>query len=188
MNAKEKTMATMQDIEKETREYAKAKRELTEIMTEVKADTEALKARYVARIRKVMGQVTAKHADLYREIAENKNLFSKPRTQEFDGIKVGLKMGKGKLEVADEKQTILAIEEELPEKQAKLLIRTEKSLIRDAVKKLPEETLFRIGAEITGKEDRVVIEDIDSQIDKVLSSLLKFQVEELNAEYQEEAA
>ncbi len=180
-------MATMQDIERETREFAKAKRELDEIMAEIKADTEELKKKYVARIRKVMGQVTEKHGDLYREIAENRDLFQKPRTQVIDGVKVGLTKGKGTLEVTDEQQTIAAIEEQLP-RQAKLLIRIEKTLIKPAVKKLPAETLAAIGAEIVDKEDKVVIEEVDTQINKVLTSLLKFQVEELSAEYQEDAA
>ena len=56
------------------------------------------------------------------------------------------------------------------------------------MKKLPADTLEAIGAEIVGREDRVVIEDVEAQIDKVLSSVLKFQVEELAEEFREEAA
>lgn len=155
-------------------------------MTEIKADTEELRKKYLARIRRVMSQVTARHADLYREIAENKDLFQKPRTQVIEGIRVGLSRGKGRLEVPNEEQTIAAIEEHLP-KQAKFLIRIEKSLIVSAAKKLPPETLDLIGAEIVGKEDTVVIEEVEAQINKILSSLIKFQVEELSAEYEDAA-
>jgi hypothetical protein len=171
-------MATMQDIERETRQYAEAKRRLNEVMAEFRKEADELKASFAADIRKAMGRVTSQHADLYREIAENRDLFGKPRTQEFDGIVVGLKKGRGKLEITDEDQTIAVIEEDFP-KLAKLLIRTEKTLVKDAVKKLPPETLEAIGAAITGKEDRIIIEDVDSQIDRVMSSILKFQVEDL---------
>ncbi len=180
-------MATMQDIEQETLEYAGAKRRLDEVMTEFRKEADELKASYAADIRKAMSRVTTRHADLYREIAENRDLFGKPRTQEFDGIVIGLKKGRGRLEITDEEQAITVIEEDFA-KLAKLLIKTEKSLVKEAVKKLPEETLAAIGAAIVGKEDRIIIEDVDSQLDKVLSSVLKFQVEELTEEYAQEAA
>ncbi len=157
-------MATMQDIEKQTREFAAAKRQLDDIIAEIKAETEPLKKKYLPRIRAVMNQVTARHGDLYREIVENPGLFTKPRTQVFDGVRVGFSRGKGALQIEDPELTIKLI------------------------KKLDETQQKKIGVSIEGKEDRVVIEETDTQINKILSSLLKFQVEELSAEYQEEAA
>ncbi len=180
-------MATMQDIERETREFAQADRQLEEIMNEIRADTEALKKKYLARIRSVMNQVTAKHADLYREIAENKDLFEKPRTQTIDGIRVGLEKGKGSLEIEDAELTVKLIKKHFRE-QADILITTIEEPSVAAIKKLPEEDLKKIGAAIVGKEDRVVIKKVDTQLNKILNSLLKFQVEELSAEYCEEAA
>lgn len=180
-------MATMQDIERETREFGKAKLELDEIMGEIRADTEALKKKYLARIRSVMNQVTAKHADLYREISENKALFDKPRTQTIDGIKVGLEKGKGSLEIEDPELTVKLIKKHFKE-QADILIKTSEEPAVAAIKKLSEKDLEKIGAAIVGKEDRVIIKEVTAQLNKILNSLLKFQVEELSAEYQEEAA
>ncbi len=180
-------MATMQDIEKQTREFAAAKRQLDDIMAEINTEVEGLKKKYLPRIRTVMNQVTARHGDLYREIAENPGLFTKPRTQVFDGVRVGYTKGKGALQIEDPELTIKLIKKHLAE-QADILIRTFEEPAKAAIKKLDEAQQKKIGVAIEGKEDRVVIEETDSQINKILSSLLKFQVEELSAEYQEEAA
>jgi hypothetical protein len=180
-------MATMQDIEKQTREFAKAKRELNDIMAEIATETEVLKKKYLPRIRSVMNQVTARHGDLYREIAENPALFDKPRTQTFDGVRVGLSKGKGTLQIEDPELTIKLIRKHLAE-QADILIRSFEEPAKAAIKKLDEALMKKIGCSIEGKEDRVLIEETDTQINKILGSLLKFQVEELSEEYREEAA
>ena len=180
-------MTNMEQIERDTRLYADAKRELNRIMAEVMTETEALKKKYTGQIRRALARVTERHEDLYREIAENKDLFVKPRTQTFDGINVGLKKGKGRLEIADEDKAIAIIEDDFP-KLAKLLVKTEKSLLKDLVKKQDPEFLAAIGGAIVGQEDYVVIEDVDTQIEKVLTALLKFQTSELKTEYCEEAA
>ena len=180
-------MATMQDVEKQTREFAQAKRQLDEIMGELGAETEALKKKYLPRIRSVMNTVTIRHGDLYRMIGENPDLFTKPRTQIIDGVRVGFSRGKGTLSIEDPELTIKLIRKHF-EDQADILIRTSEEPAKAAIKKLDDAALKKIGCAIEGKEDRVVIEETDTQINKILGSLLKFQVEELSEEYRAEAA
>jgi hypothetical protein len=180
-------MATMQDIEIETRQFAKAKRALDEIMGEITSETEALKKKYLPRIRSVMNTVTMDHAELYRMIGENPDLFTKPRTQIIDGVRVGFSKGTGTLAIEDPETTIKLIRKHF-EDQADILIRTTYEPAKAAIKKLDEAQLKKIGCAIEGKEDRVIIEETDTQINKILGSLLKFQVEELTEELRQEAA
>lgn len=180
-------MATMQEIEKQTREFATAKRALDEIVAEIGAETEALKKQYLPRIRTVMNRVTKQHGDLYRMIMGSPEIFTKPRTQIFDGVRVGLSKGKGTLNIEDDELTMKLIRKHLPE-QADTLIRTIEAPAKAAIKALDGDLMKKIGVSIEGKEDKAVIEETDAQINKILGSLLKFQVEELADEYREEAA
>ena len=175
-------MATMQDVELQTRAFALAKQHLDEIMNELTLETETLKKKYVPRLRQTMNNVTALHNDLYRLIAENPQLFDKPRLQLIDGIRVGLKVGKGTLQIDDDEATIKLIKKHLAD-QADILIKTTEEPAKAAIKKLDEKSMRLINVSIVGKEDHVVIEEADTQLNKILSSLLKFQVEELQEEY-----
>lgn len=179
-------MATMADIEKLQREYAAVKASLEAVKADLDSDVLALRKKYETRLKSVINRLTEKHSELYREIAENPGLFTKPRTVIVEGIRVGLKKGKGKLHMPDEQLTVQLIKENLPKKQ-KMLIRTIEEPAKAAILMLPEEELQLIACEIVGKEDQVVIEDVDSAVDKILNSALKIQIEELKDEYREAA-
>lgn len=129
-----------------------------------------------------MNAVAARHDDLYRMIADNSDLFEKPRTQLIDGIRVGFTMGKGKLEIEDPDLTVKLIKRYFAE-QKDILIKTTLEPAVAAIKKLTPGEQAKIGTVITGKNNKVVIEEADTQLNKILSSLLKFQVEELSEEY-----
>ncbi|MDA8106189.1 MAG: hypothetical protein M0Z71_12530 [Nitrospiraceae bacterium] len=168
-------------IEKLTTDYASQKNALDAIIAEISAETEGLKRKYQLRLRRAISEVTKRYEVLYRAIGENPGLFAKPKTQIFEGIKVGYSAGKGRLEVNDEEQTISLIEKKLQSK-ADLLIKTTKTLVKDAVKQLSDEERAKINAAIVGKENKVVITSVDGAADKILNSLIKISVEELKEE------
>ncbi|RJQ21995.1 MAG: hypothetical protein C4560_02940 [Nitrospiraceae bacterium] len=178
---------TLGEIERQTTEYAIAKRELDELVAEISERTEALKREFTPKLKSVMGKIARKHETLYRSIADNTDLFEKPRTQIFEGIKVGLMKGKGKLFVEDEELTIKLIKKHMPE-QEEYLIHTKYELIKSAIKKLTDKEQDKINVAIIDKDDRIVIESIDTTVQKILNSLIKVQIEGLSEEYKEEAA
>jgi hypothetical protein len=172
----------MQDIEQKTRQFAMEKRSLDDLMNELTLEAESLKKRYTGKLRLAMNNVSRQHEDLYRMIRDNPALFDKPRLQLIDGIRVGIKAGKGTLQIEDEDITIKLIKKILPD-QKDILIKTTEEPAKAAIKKLDEKSMKSINVSIVGKEDHVVIEEADTQLNKILSSLLKFQVEELQEEY-----
>jgi hypothetical protein len=175
------------EIEKQTTDYGTAKRELDELVAEISERTETLKREFMPKLKAVMGKIAKKHETLYRSIADNVDLFEKPRTQIFEGIKVGLMKGKGKVFIEDEELTIKLIRKHLPE-QEEYLIKTTYELIKSTIKKLSEKDMAKINVAIIDKDDRIVIESIDTTVQKILNSLIKIQIEELSEEYKEEAA
>jgi hypothetical protein len=173
-------------IEKMTGDYASAKRDLDDLVAEIAEKTEALKREYSPKLKLVMSRIAKRHEVLYRSIAENPELFQKPKTQIFEGIKVGFMAGKGSLSMEDEQLTVELIKEHLP-KQAKILIKTVEEPNVAAIKKLPTEQMELINVEIVGKEDKVVISPVDTTVGRILNSLIKVQAEDLSEEYQEAA-
>jgi hypothetical protein len=176
----------MAGIERKTRDFEKVKRDLDDLVSEVQGEAETLKRKYFTRLRTLMNAVTAKHADLFRAIQENPELFDKPRTQIFEGIRIGMKKGKGKLLIEDPDLTMKLIKKHF-EELAGVLIRTVEEPCTSAIRKLSETEMKKISVEMIGKDDTVVIEAVDNAIQKVLSSLIKVQVEEMNEEYKEAA-
>jgi len=179
-------MTTLADIEKLTTNYASEKNNLDALIAEINADAEDLKKKYSLRLRKMMGNVSGKYEVLFRAIQENPALFEKPKTQIFEGIRVGIMQGKGSVQVEDEEQTITLIEKKLTDK-ADLLIKTTKSLVKTAIAQLSDQERAKIGVEIVGKESRVVITSVDAAVNKILNSIIKVSAEELKEEYEEAA-
>lgn len=177
---------TLQEIEKLTAAYASDQNDLNALIAEITAETEVLKKRYQLRLKRTICQVTAKYEGLYRAVAEHPELFEKPKTQMFEGIKVGIVAGKGKVQIDDEEQTIALIEKKLPSK-ADLLIKVTKALVKSAVAQLSDDERAKINAQIVGKESRVVITSVDSAVNKILNSIIKVSVDELREELEEAA-
>ncbi len=179
-------MKTLQDIEGRAANYAAEKNGLDDLLSEISIEAEALRRKYTPRLRKVMNKVTAAYEDLYRDTAENPDLFVKPKTYIFEGIRVGFMAGKGSVQVEDEEQTISLIKKKLAEKTDQL-IKVKEELVKGAIQQLSDDERKKIGAQIVGKENRVVITAVDTAINKILSSLIKVSVDELKEEYEEAA-
>jgi len=177
---------TLGEIEKLSAEYEDAKRSLDMLVEEIKDRTSELKREFTPRLKALMGKIAKKHETLYRTVAENRDLFEKPRTQIFGTITVGLRKGKGKVQIEDEEITISLIRKYLP-KKADILIRTLYEPVKSTISKLPDDELNLIQVDIVGQVDRVVIESVDTTVGKILNSLIKVQIEDLTEEYEEAA-
>ena len=119
-------------IERATEAYADARDHLAELVEELQAGINALKADAIPEIRTAIRKATAQHDRLKGLIEEHPELFAKPRTQTFYGIRVGYQKGKGKLVIENPEQTIKLIRRHFPE-QADILIATTESPVRTAL-------------------------------------------------------
>ncbi len=178
-------MPTIHDIETSADRYSIAKSDVTDLVEEITARVDELKKEFAPRVKAAMRIAATRHEDLYRLIADNPDLFKKPRTYLFAGLKVGMQTGPATIETDDESLTIELIEKHLTQEQQKLLVKTTKKLNVVAVKKLDEKTLRVIRASLVEGKDHVVIKETDTQFEKIFSSIVKDQVEELQEEYSE---
>lgn len=170
-------MATIEQIETKAREHAKARADLTQIVTLLNIEIEAIKKRRMEKLRKAVTSTTETGDALLALVTESEDLFKKPKSAILHGIKLGFKKEKGKIKFTDEDQVIKLIRKHLPELADVLIVTTEKPS-KEAMNNLDVAQLKKIGATVTCDSDVAFISDPSSEIDKIVNALLKGVAEE----------
>lgn len=172
--------ATIKDIEALTRKYADARGELAATVQALQDELEQVRRKYLRSIERQADRALERKGELAGAIESAPELFVKPRTYTFAGVKVGFQKGKGKVSFEDADQVVRLIERHLAD-QAELLIVTEKKPNKEAILQLPAADVKRIGCAITGTGDAVLIKDASGEVDKLVAALLKDKTEETEA-------
>lgn len=171
-------MTTLADIEARARQYAQARENLAGIVTALNAGIEALKRSHMAQLKAAVA-VAAEHHDALKSLIETApDLFVRPRSKVFSGIKLGFQKGKGKIEWSDPDQVVRLIKRHYPE-QADVLIVTRETPAKDALNNLTAAELKKIGISVVEGGDAVFIKPTDSAVDKMVDALLKDATEEV---------
>lgn len=173
---------TLNNIETLARRLADVREELTAIIGRLQLKQEALLQEQLPAIKRCVSHAAARHAVLHTGIDGSRELFAKPRTQIFHGLKVGLRKGSGGIDWEDSDAVVARIEKRFPKAQAELLIRTTKKPIAKALADLDIADLKSIGCTIEDTGDMVVIKPVDDAVDKIVNSLLKGAVDEAQKE------
>ncbi|MBI2313552.1 MAG: hypothetical protein HYU77_13715 [Betaproteobacteria bacterium] len=173
-------MSTLADIEALTKDYAVAREALSGAVSALEEEIAAAKRRYLPKIKRCVAAAADRRGALAAAIEDGCELFSKPRTQTFHGIRVGVMKGKGGLEWEDADRVVALIERHFPD-QVELLIKVRKTPVKDALAQLSAADLKRIGVTIIETGDQLVIRPTDSEVDRLVEALLKDAEEEVEA-------
>lgn len=173
-------MATMQEIETKAKAHATAREKLSEIVTALQDGIDALKRSHMARIKAAVNKAADTSDELLQLINESPELFTKPKSVTFHGIKLGYQKEKGKIEFDDPEQVIKLIRKHLPDLAETLIITAEKPA-KEALNQLTAADLKKIGVTITSDTDVVFIRPADSDVDKMVNALIKGATEEVAA-------
>lgn len=171
----ETTLLTLDPLAKA---YATKREDLASMVTLLNAQIEALKNAALPDIKKAVAKAAEKESDLTNAIDGARHLFIKPRTVVMHGIKFGLRKGSGGIDWEDDAKVVSLIEKLFPKAQAELLIKTTKKPIAKALADLDVSDLKRIGCTIESTGDVIVINPVDSAVDKIVTALLKGAAEE----------
>lgn len=161
----------MEHIENLTKIFAGARNELAERIGVLQSEQDAIRKRRIQGIRNAAQRFAAAHAELKEGIDSNRIEFAKPRTRIMHGIKVGMTKQRGVLKVSDNEACITALRRLLGE-DAETYIKTTETPILSALVNLPAKDLKKIGATLSDDVDAVVIKPTDSEVDKLIKSLL----------------
>lgn len=167
----ETTTTALDTIVAQARVLSESRARLAEVVGALNRGIEDLKADRMPAVRMAIDEAAAAWSELESLIRSHPELFVKPRQVSAHGIKFGFEKGKGSIEISDEKRTVDLIRKHFPD-QADVLIDTKYTPAKGAIAQLTANDLKRIGAEMSGTKDRVVIRASDTETDKLVKALL----------------
>lgn len=166
------TPTTLSDIEARARKYAEAREKLCAIVDDLNDGMNALKRQAMPQLKQAIARATEHHDQLKALVEAAPELFVKPRTVVFHGIKLGYLKGKGGIAWDDADAVVAAIQKHLPD-QADALIRWSGKPLKEAINQLDVASLKKIGCRVVDTGDEVLIKPVDSGVDKMVDALMK---------------
>jgi len=173
-------MATLQDIEKRAKKFADLRAKLADEVRNLNDEVEAAKRRHLSAIKRLVEAAGEAHGELHDAIAESPALFEKPKTQTLHGIRLGFQKGKGRIEWDDDEQVVALIRKHQKD-DFDLLVKTEYTPVKKALAQLSVADLKRLGVEVEETGEVVFIKDTTTDIDKLVTALLKQETAEAEA-------
>lgn len=165
-------MPTMNDIQARARAYADARDKLAELVAALNDGLEQLKRDSLPGIRRAIQRASERQAELKALIEDAPDLFVKPRTVVMHGVRVGFEKGKGRIEFEDADRVVKLIKKHLSG-QADVLIATKETPVKKALAQLSVKELKAIGCTVDEAGDVVVIRPVDTDVDKLVTALMK---------------
>jgi arsenate reductase-like glutaredoxin family protein len=164
-------MITIADIEALTRHYAEARSRLAERMQELEDEVARLRRAKLPGIRKALSDAQARRDELAAAVAAAPQLFERPKTVVFAGIRVGYQKGRGAIAWEDDAKVCALIRRHLPD-QAETLIKVIERPLKTALAQLSTADLKRIGVQVVETGDEIVIRPVDGDLDRMIERLL----------------
>jgi len=165
-------MASLAEIETATKDYSEKRRQLADLIHDLETQMAVLKRKALPAIRRALDRAVESQDNLRTLVQNNPELFIKPRTRTWHGVKVGYQKGKGTISWDDKATVVKLIKKHLPD-QVDILIKTTEDPIKTALSQLTASDLKKIGVTITEAGDEIVIKAMDSEIDKIVNALLE---------------
>lgn len=165
-------MASIAAIESAAKDFSAARAALSDVCAALHADIEAVKRKHLAALKAAVATAKAKHAAAAALVAESPELFVKPRSFVFHGVKLGYQKEKGKLVIENEEKTVKLIKKHFADK-ADVLITTIEKPSKEALGQLTGDDLKKLGVIVTADGDVVFVKDTAAEVDKLVAAFLK---------------
>lgn len=163
---------SLAEIEALTKTYAEARGSLGSLLSALNADLERVKQKYLPGIKAAVAKTKDAEGWLKGAVEQTPQLFVKPRTYSFHGIKVGYQKGKGGIAWDDPDHVVQLILRHLPD-QADVLIQTTRRPVKKALEQLTVAELKKIGCTVVESGDEIVLKATDGEVEKMVNALLK---------------
>ena len=165
---------TMEEIEARCEDYQRRRAALHDRLLALDAVLQTVKRRHLRDIKRCTALVAEAEASLRAAIDATPELFEKPKTQIFHGIKVGYRKGKGGLDWEDDDGLVRRIEKMFPDREeAERYLNVKKAPSAEALQELDAATLKRLGVAVVETGEQIVIKPEETAIEKLVKALLK---------------
>jgi hypothetical protein len=163
---------TIAEIEKKTKSYSEIHEQISSEVRYMQKQMEETKRLAMHHIRRLLESACERKAEVAGMVEASPELFEKPRTLVFYGIKIGFQKGKGKIVIDDPEKTIKKIKEHLSV-LIPTLIETKEVPRKSAIEQLDVADLKMIGCKVEGTGDTVIVKPVDGEVDKMIAALMK---------------
>lgn len=170
-------MATMQEIEVQTKRFSEARTDLATYVAALEDEKRNLVRKYLAGIKRRVAAAKVEREALHVMIAESPELFEKPRSQAFHGVRVGYRKGNGKIEFDDAGRVIELIRKHF-KSEFETLVKVTYKPDKEALEKLDAADLKKLGITVADTGDVVFIKEAASDVDRLVKALLEDESEE----------
>jgi hypothetical protein len=164
-------MITIADIEALARRYAEARSALAERVQELEDEVTRLRRARMPAIRRALAIAQERRDGLAAAVAEAPELFERPKTVIFHGIRVGYQKGRGTITWEDDARVCALIRRHFPD-QAESLIKVIERPLKTALAQLSTADLKRIGVQVVETGEEIVIRPVDGDLDRMIERLL----------------
>lgn len=168
---------TLADIETKAKAYADRRALLAERLTALDTALTLVKKLHLKELKRHVKLTAETQVELFNAIDSARDLFDKPKTQIFHGVKVGLRKGKGKMEWEDDAALVSLIKKKFPDHVDQLILTTEKPSAT-GLEDLDAAELRKLGVTVEDAGEQVVVKSIETDIEKLVKALLKSAVDE----------
>jgi len=165
-------MAGLGQIEEFTKDFSAKREALSAEVRQLQQGLEAVRNHYLGRVKTLADDVAEAQALLHQAVKESPEAFVKPKTLVLSGVRVGFKKEKGRIVWEDDATVVKLIRRHFPDR-VEDLIKTEERPLKTALAQLKGAELKKLGVEVEADTDAVVIKPTDTEIDKLVSALLK---------------
>lgn len=173
-------MTTLAQIETLTKAYADAREGLWDLLRALEAEVAEAHRRYLPGVKKALARAAEAHDRLKGAVEAAPELFVRPRTVIFHGVKVGLVKGKGGIAFADADQVVQLVAKHFPER-FELLVKTVQTPVKAALEQLTVAELKKLGCTVIESGDQVVVKAVDGAVEKLVKALERDALKELEA-------
>ncbi len=173
-------MVTLKEIEALTKRYSELAAALHDAVDALEAEKAAVTRQHLPGIKRLLDRAKPAKAELSAAIDASPELFVKPRTVTFHGVRVGFVKQPGRVEFDDADQVVKLIRKHFPDR-FEFLVKTTYAPIKKALGQLRADEVKKLGVSVTDDTDEVLIKDTSSEIEKAVESLLKDEPEEVSA-------
>lgn len=152
---------------------------LTHLLQDLQERHQALLREAMPRLRQATIRARACKEALAGQVEAAPRLFENPKTRVLHGIKLGWRKAPDAWSYPPDAALVAAIKEHLPELAA-ALIEVKETPHKPSIKMLSEEALADLAVSCTPGQDQLVLDPVDSEVDKLIKALLGDAAKELH--------
>lgn len=142
-------------------------------LAEANAELAELMAKWAEPLKIGAAAVDDSERKLIDYIEHAPQLFVRPQSVEVDGVRFGIRKGKGRLEYADEAKLIARIEKQLTRGQRGPVLKITKRVLKGPLAKLSADILKRLGVNVRAAGPEAFVSYPKSKLQKRVDWWLK---------------